>query len=40
LLTPLTRLEVHGPAIELDKLRDRLTPLNPTWFVYQNGVNH
>jgi quinol monooxygenase YgiN len=39
-IADLTRLEVHGPAIELDKLRDRLTPLNPTWFVYQNGVNH
>jgi hypothetical protein len=26
-IADLTRLEVHGPATELDKLKDRLTPL-------------
>jgi quinol monooxygenase YgiN len=39
-IADMTRLEVHGPATELDKLKDALQPLNPIWFVYQNGVNH
>lgn len=29
----LTRLEVHGPAAELDKLRAPMAHLNPAWFV-------
>jgi quinol monooxygenase YgiN len=29
----LTRLEVHGPATELDKLKKPLAHLNPVWFV-------
>jgi quinol monooxygenase YgiN len=29
----LTRLEVHGPTAELDKLRKSLAHLNPVWFV-------
>ncbi|QIG49975.1 hypothetical protein G5V57_20955 [Nordella sp. HKS 07] len=37
-IADLTRLEVHGPATELDKLRDALAPFNPVWFVYQSGV--
>lgn len=28
----LVRLEVHGPAAELDKLRGPLAGLNPQWF--------
>ena len=32
-MADLTRLEVHGPAAELDKLRGPLTHLNPVWFV-------
>jgi quinol monooxygenase YgiN len=32
-IADLTRLEVHGPATELDKLRGPLAHLNPVWFV-------
>jgi hypothetical protein len=28
----LTRLEVHGPASELEKLKQRLAHLNAAWF--------
>lgn len=31
----LIRLEVHGPAAELDKLRGPLAHLNPAWFVQE-----
>lgn len=34
----LVRLELHGPAAELDKLRERCGPLNPVWFVLQCGI--
>jgi len=34
----LARLEIHGPAAELDKLRPRCGPLNPAWFVFQCGI--
>lgn len=33
----LIRLEVHGPAAELDKLRGPLAHLNPQWFVQFEG---
>ncbi|MBA3961710.1 MAG: hypothetical protein H0X40_07405 [Chthoniobacterales bacterium] len=32
-IAQLTRLEVHGPAAELDKLRKPLAHLKPEWFV-------
>jgi hypothetical protein len=32
-IADLTRLEVHGPAAELDKLRGPLAHLKPAWFV-------
>ena len=32
-IADLTRVEVHGPATELDKLRGPLAHLNPVWFV-------
>jgi hypothetical protein len=32
-IADLTRLEVHGPAAELEKLRGPLAHLNPVWFV-------
>ncbi len=32
-IADLTRLEVHGPASELDKLRGPLAHLKPAWFV-------
>ena len=34
----LVRLEIHGPAGELDKLRPRCGALNPEWFVHQCGI--
>jgi len=37
-LAELVRLEFHGPAEELDKLRVRCGPLNPDWFVLECGV--
>jgi hypothetical protein len=36
-IADLTRLEVHGPASELDKLRQPLAHLNPAWFVTDAG---
>jgi quinol monooxygenase YgiN len=32
-MADLTRVEVHGPAGELQKLRKPLAHLNPVWFV-------
>jgi quinol monooxygenase YgiN len=32
-IADLTRLEVHGPPAELEKLRTPLAHLNPIWFV-------
>lgn len=34
----LTRFEVHGPADELDKVKEPLAEFNPTYFVYECGV--
>lgn len=36
-IADLTRLEVHGPAAELDKLRGALAHLKPEWFVQDQG---
>ncbi len=36
-IAKITRLEVHGPAAELDKLREPLAGLNPQWFVLAEG---
>jgi quinol monooxygenase YgiN len=36
-ISKLTRLEVHGPAAELDKLRGPLAGLNPQWFTLAKG---
>ena len=38
-MSDLVRLEFHGPAAELDKLRERCAPLNPAWFVSQCGIS-
>jgi quinol monooxygenase YgiN len=32
-LAELIRIEVHGPAAELEKLRGPLAHLNPAWFI-------
>jgi quinol monooxygenase YgiN len=34
-IADLIRLEVHGPAAELDKLREPLAHLKPEWFVLE-----
>ena len=34
----LFRLELHGPADELDKLREPLAELNPEFFAHVTGV--
>jgi len=31
-IADVTRVEVHGPVAELDKLRGPLAQLNPAWF--------
>jgi quinol monooxygenase YgiN len=35
-IADLMRLEVHGPAAELDKLRGPLAHLKPSWFISAN----
>jgi quinol monooxygenase YgiN len=37
-LADLVRLEVHGPAQELDKLKGPLAHLKPAWFVLEVQV--
>ena len=38
-IADLTRIEVHGPAAELEKLRAPLAHLSPTWFVSDTELN-
>jgi hypothetical protein len=35
----LTRLEVHGPAKELEKLKTPLAHLNPAWFALETTLS-
>ena len=37
-MSTLTRLEIHGPEAELEKMRGPLATLDPAWFVYQTGL--
>ena len=37
-ISTLRLLEVHGPAAELDKLREPLAPLHPEYYVHEIGV--
>jgi hypothetical protein len=37
-IAALARLELHGPAAELDKLRGPLADLKPAWFGFECGV--
>jgi hypothetical protein len=37
-IADLTRLEVHGPAAELEKLRGPMAHLKPEWFVLEREV--
>jgi quinol monooxygenase YgiN len=36
-IADITRLEVHGPAVELDKLRGPMAALKPQFFVLEPG---
>jgi len=36
-ISDITRLEVHAPASELDKLREPLSGLNPQFFTLDDG---
>ncbi len=37
-IAELLRLELHGPADELEKMKEGLAALNPDWFAYQTGL--
>ena len=37
-MADLTRVEVHGPAAELEKLKEPLAHLNPAWFSIECSV--
>ena len=37
-LADLERLEIHGPAAELEKLKPLLAKLNPIWFTRECGL--
>lgn len=39
-ISDLVRLELHGPAAELDQLRGPLAQLNIQWFALEIGVIH
>lgn len=38
-LADLVRLEIHGPADQLARLREPLASFNPAWFVYECGLD-
>jgi hypothetical protein len=38
-MADVMRVEVHGPAPELEKLRGPLADLNPVWFIWLGGVD-
>ena len=37
-ISDVARLEIHGPAAELEKLKEPLAAYKPDWFVYECGV--
>ncbi len=39
-ISDLTRIEIHGPAEDLEKLHVPLADLKPVWFAYECGVRH
>ena len=38
-LVEISRIEMHGPAAELEKLKEPFAALNPTWWEYQVGIS-
>jgi len=39
-IATITRLEVHGPADELEKVKEALAPLKPQYFVLEYGIRN
>jgi len=39
-IADITRLEVHGPASELDKLKEPLADFNPHYFELEYGIRN
>ena len=39
-MADLIRLEIHGPAGELEKLKGPLAKLQPAWFALECGLRH
>ncbi len=37
-IATLSRLEVHGPAAELDQMREPMAQMNPAWFILEAGL--
>ena len=37
-VSDLARLEIHGPAAELEKLKEPLAAYNAEWFAYECGI--
>jgi len=37
-ISDVARLEIHGPAAELEKLKEPLAAYKPEWFAYECGV--
>jgi hypothetical protein len=37
-LSNLARLEIHGPSAEIEKLKGPCAAMQPTWFVYECGL--
>jgi quinol monooxygenase YgiN len=37
-VSDVIRLEIHGPAAELEKLKGPLAEYKPDWFVYEAGL--
>lgn len=36
----VTRLEVHGPAAELEKVKEPLAPFSPRYFILEYGIRN
>ncbi len=39
-IAELTKIELHGPAAELDKLREGLVDLNPEYYICECGIGN
>lgn len=39
-IAELTRIEFHGPAAELDKLKEAVAGMNPDYFVSECGIGN